>query len=61
MVNCHLLAKMTNVFVIANQYRVYVEQASAAILVGTIVSVFTVTGLLWLVSQHHLPQRFVWP
>jgi malonate transporter and related proteins len=50
-----------NVFVIANQYRVYVEQASAAILVGTVVSVVTVTGLLWLMGQHLLPQRFIWP
>ena len=50
-----------NVFVIANQYRVYVEQASAAILVGTIVSVVTVTGLLWLMSQHILPQRLILP
>ena len=50
-----------NVFVIANQYRVYVEQASAAILVGTMVSVVTVTGLLWLMSQHILPQRLILP
>ena len=50
-----------NVFVIANQYRVYVEQASAAILVGTMVSVASVTGLLWLMSQHILPQRLILP
>ena len=50
-----------NVFVIANQYKVYVEQASTAILVGTVLSVGTVTGLLWLMSNHLLPQRFVWP
>jgi len=50
-----------NVFVIANQYKVYIEQASTAILVGTVLSVATVTGLLWLMSNHLLPQRFVWP
>ena len=50
-----------NVFVIANQYRVYVEQASAAILVGTMVSVVTVTGLLWVMGQHILPQRLILP
>ena len=50
-----------NVFVIANQYKVYVEQASTAILVGTVLSVGTVTGLLWLMGNHVLPQRFVWP
>jgi len=50
-----------NVFVIANQYKVYVEQASTAILVGTVLSVASVTGLLWLMSNHLLPQRFVWP
>jgi predicted permease len=50
-----------NVFVIANQYKVYIEQASTAILVGTVLSVASVTGLLWLMSNHLLPQRFVWP
>ncbi len=35
-----------NVFVIANQYRVYVERASSVVLVGTVISVITVTGLL---------------
>ena len=33
-----------NVFVIANQYQVYVERASTAILVGTLASVVTVTA-----------------
>lgn len=44
-----------NVFVIANQYRVYVERASTAILIGTLVSVFTVTGLLLLVAHDSIP------
>jgi predicted permease len=38
-----------NVFVMASQYGVYVERASSAILVGTVVSVVTVTTLLALV------------
>ncbi|MDE2579632.1 MAG: AEC family transporter [Hyphomicrobiales bacterium] len=38
-----------NVFVMASQYRVYVEQASGAILAGTLASVVTVTTLLWLI------------
>jgi hypothetical protein len=38
-----------NVYVLASQYGVAVERASNAILIGTLASVFTVTGLLlWL-------------
>ncbi len=44
-----------NVFVMANQYRTYVEMASTGILLGTIVSVATVTGLLILISGHMIP------
>ena len=44
-----------NVFVMASQYRVYIERASSAILVGTLLSVVTVTGLLWLVTTGGLP------
>lgn len=40
-----------NVFVIARQYGFYVERASSAVLVGTVVSVFTVTGLLYLITN----------
>lgn len=39
-----------NVFVMASQYQVYVERASALILIGTIASVVTVTGLLYLIT-----------
>ncbi|AMJ60134.1 AEC family transporter [Bosea sp. PAMC 26642] len=39
-----------NIFVIATQYRVGVERASTCILVGTIVSMATLTGFLWLVK-----------
>jgi len=49
-----------NVFVIANQYKVYVERASGAILVGTALSVFTVTGLLYLISENIIPAQFPW-
>ena len=37
----------TNVFVIAQQYDVWVNRASAAVLITTLVSVATVTGLLY--------------
>ena len=47
-----------NVFVLANQYQVYIERASSAILAGTVLSVFTVTWLLYLISQDQLPYRF---
>jgi len=39
-----------NIFVISTQYRVGIERASACILVGTIVSIVTLTGFLWLVK-----------
>ena len=42
-----------NSFVMAKQYNVYVQQASAGILVSTLVSFFTVTVLMYLV-QHKL-------
>jgi malonate transporter and related proteins len=44
-----------NVFVLANQYHVYVERASTAILIGTLVSVATVTTLLYLVTHDLIP------
>ena len=44
-----------NVFVMASQYRTYVERASSAILIGTLSSVVTVTTLLWLISNDLLP------
>jgi predicted permease len=39
-----------NIFVIATQYKVGIERASACILVGTIVSMITLPGFLWLVK-----------
>jgi hypothetical protein len=44
-----------NVFVIASQYRVDLERASTAILIGTLVSVVTVTGFLYLITHDGLP------
>lgn len=37
-----------NVFVIARQYDTWIEPASAAVLIGTFVSVVTLTSVMWL-------------
>jgi len=44
-----------NVFVLAQQYNVYIERASSSILLGTVISVFTLTTVLYLVSNDMLP------
>ncbi len=44
-----------NVFVFARQYDTWVEQASGAVLVGTLISVFTLTSVMWMVKTHTLP------
>lgn len=49
------LPTATNVFVIAQQYGVWVERASASILVTTVLSVGTVTGLLYAIKSGLLP------
>ena len=49
------LPTATNVFVIAQQYGVWIERASASILVTTVVSVLTVTVLLYLIKGGMLP------
>jgi predicted permease len=49
------LPTATNVFVIAQQYGVWVQRASASILVTTCVSVLTVTALLYLITGGWLP------
>ncbi|MBX3570262.1 MAG: AEC family transporter [Rhizobiaceae bacterium] len=49
------LPTATNVFVIAQQYGVWVQRASASILVTTCASVLTVTGLLYLITSGILP------
>jgi malonate transporter and related proteins len=44
-----------NVFVFARQYDVWVEQASSAVLVGTLASVVTLTTVMYLVKSGSLP------
>src|SRR3974390_391217 len=44
-----------NVFVFARQYDSWVEQASSAVLVGTLLSVVTLTSVMWLVKSGNLP------
>ena len=40
-----------NIFVISTQYNVGVERASACVLIGTLVSMFTLTGVLYLTTK----------
>lgn len=49
------LPTATNVFVIGQQYHVWVERASASILVTTVASVGTVTALLYAITNGLLP------
>ena len=49
------LPPAANVFIVAQQYDVYVERASSAVMIGTLVSVFTVTFFLYLITQDLLP------
>lgn len=49
------LPTATNVFVIAQQYGVWVQRASASILLTTVMSVGTVTVLLYLIRSGKLP------
>ena len=44
-----------NVFILARQYDVWVPQASGAILLGTLVSVVSVTAVMWAVKTGALP------
>lgn len=44
------LPSATNVFVIAAQYGVWEERASSAVVVSTMLSIFTVTGFLYLMQ-----------
>ncbi|MCE1236598.1 MAG: AEC family transporter [Hyphomicrobiales bacterium] len=48
-----------NVYVLAQQYHAHVSQASAIVLIGTLVSVATVTGFLWLVTHDLLPTALI--
>ena len=49
------LPAATNVFVMAQQYGVWVERASTAILVSTALSVLTVSALLYFIASGALP------
>lgn len=49
------LPTATNVFVIAQQYDVWVQRASASVLLTTVLSVATVTALLYLIRSGVLP------
>jgi malonate transporter and related proteins len=44
-----------NVFVLARQYDTWVEQASGSVLLGTLISVVTLTSVMWLVKSRLLP------
>jgi predicted permease len=48
-----------NVYVMARQYESWVEQASAAVLFGTVASVATLTFVMWLVQTGALPMPSV--
>jgi malonate transporter and related proteins len=49
------LPTATNVFVIGQQYGVWQERASATVLITTVISVLTVSGLLYLIKSGALP------
>ncbi|WP_299813158.1 AEC family transporter [uncultured Roseibium sp.] len=51
------LPPATNVFVIAQQYGVYVQRASSFVLFGTAVSIVTVTAFIWALTSGFLPLR----
>ncbi|PWB64402.1 MAG: malonate transporter [Bradyrhizobiaceae bacterium] len=44
-----------NVFIMARQYDTWVQQASGSVLFGTLVSVVTLTTVMWLVKSQSLP------
>ena len=48
-----------NVFVLARQYDAWVAPASGSVLLGTLVSVATLTTVMWLVQQGGLPQALM--
>ncbi|ADZ70666.1 AEC family transporter [Polymorphum gilvum] len=49
------LPPATNVFVIAQQYQVYMSRASTFVMIGTMASVVTVTGFIWAITHGYLP------
>ena len=55
------LPTATNVYVIAQQYDVWVNRASAAVLVTTLVSIVTVTAVLYGLREGIIPTDFAAP
>ena len=53
----YCLPPAATIYVIASQYQTYVLRASSAILLGTAVSVLTVTAMLYLITHDLLPIR----
>jgi predicted permease len=49
------LPPAATIYVLAVQYQTYVLRGSSAILIGTAASVFTVTGVLYLITHSILP------
>ncbi|MHA7772807.1 AEC family transporter [Roseibium sp. M-1] len=49
------LPPATNVFVIAQQYGTYVQRASSFVLIGTALSIVTVTAFIWALTSGFLP------
>jgi predicted permease len=49
------LPTATNVYVIAEQNKVWLDKASSMIVISTVLSVFTVSGLLYLIANGILP------
>lgn len=47
-------------FLFARQYGTWIEQASSVVLTGTLVSVATLTGVMWLVKETPLPLLRLW-
>ena len=47
-----------NVFILARQYDVWVEEASGSVLIGTLVSVVTLTSAMWMIKAGVLPASF---
>jgi predicted permease len=48
-----------NVFVLGRQYEAWVEPASGSVLLGTLVSVATLTTVMWLVQHGGLTQALL--
>ena len=48
-----------NVFIMARQYETWVPQASGSVLLGTLISVLTLTTVMWLVKTGLMPHSLV--